>query len=55
MSCLFMGNTYLNQQLQPPIIQEVHLAVPALCHLWGQDSKSGISAVAGKQPLDLDL
>ena len=36
------GNTYLNQQLQSPVIQEAHLAVPAFCHLRGQDSKRGI-------------
>lgn len=48
-----VGNTYLNQQLQSPIIQEVHLAVPAFCHLQEQDSKSGVRATAGKQTFGL--
>lgn len=48
-----VGNTYLNQQLQSPIIEEVHLAVPAFCHLQKQDSKSGVRATAGKQTFGL--
>lgn len=31
-----VGTTYLHQKLQSPVIQEVHLAVPAFRHLWGQ-------------------
>lgn len=31
---------YLNQQLQVPVIEEMHLAVPTLCHLQKQQHSS---------------
>lgn len=31
--CPNQKGLYLNQQLQVPVIEEMHLAVPALCHL----------------------
>lgn len=34
--CPKKGGLYLNQQLQVPVIEEMHLAVPALCHLQRQ-------------------
>lgn len=31
--------SYLNQQLQLPVIQQLHLAQSALCHLQGKDTQ----------------
>lgn len=45
------GNTYLHQQLQPPVVQEVHLAVPALCHLRGERAQAASSG-AGRKALE---